>query len=283
MTRRRVKSEIKRGRLSEDEKKIIRKYCKSKSDAEIGLMIKRPPEAVQKYRLEYQNENPVVAQQTDTHNRLREELHGHFQWESFKRQFTKDELIFFENSYVELVGQFNSDILPTERKQIFQAITLEIFMMRHNQERMQVQEEIDRCQRLLNSEFDAKSPEDMSPAEKERVVNLENHLNSLRQSTQSKTKEYKDLSDKYSALLKESKATREQRISRATDSKQKFTDILLMLEEEELRSKTGIDMVLMNEAVRKEKERLSQLHTYADGGVEQPLLTPETYAELQHG
>lgn len=279
---RKIKSLIKRGKLSAEEKKQIEKLCETKSDGEIGLILKRPESTVQAYRVEYLTQNPGLASKKNEHVRFREELHSHFQWESFKKQFTSDELIFFENSYVELVSQFNSDILPTERKQIFQAITLEIFMMRHNHERMMVQQSIDHLERMLNATWEQKSPEEMTVAERESVANLEAQINALRQSSQSKTREYKDLSDKYSALLKESKGTREQRIQRATDGKQKMTDLLLMLEEEELRNRIGVDMVIMNKAVKKEEERLSELHTFMDGEVEPPILTPENIERLNH-
>lgn len=279
---RKVKSLIKRGKLSAEEKKQIEHLCETKSDGEIGQILKRPENTVQNHRLEYLTKNPQMASRKIENIKIREDLHSNFQWEWIKKQFTSDELIFFEHSYVSLVSQFDSNILPTEQKQLFQAITLEIFMARHNQERVEVQDDITRLKRMVNAIYSDKSPEDMTSAEREWVTGLEGQINALRQSSQSKTKEFKDLSDKFSAILKESKGTREQRIQRAIDSKQKFTDLLRFLEEEEARNRTGIDMVIMEAGVEKEYQRLSELHVYADGEVDPPLLTPENYARLDH-
>lgn len=266
---------IKRGRLSAEEKKQIETLCETKSDVEIGKILRRPPESVQLYRVEFLTNNPGLASKKNEYMEIRQSLHDHYQWESFKKEFGPDELIHFEHSYIEWVSQFGGNILASERKQIFQAITIELFMSRHNRERQQVQGDIDRMEKLINAEFAVKSPDEMNAAEKEYVNNLSNQINSLRQTTQSKTKEYKDLSDRYSAITKELKGLRQQRIDRIDTKDKRFIDILKNLEEEELRQRTGSDMLIMNHAVEKEFERLAQYHTYMDGDVDFPMNTPE--------
>jgi hypothetical protein len=242
---------------------------------EIGKMLRRPTESVQAYRVEFLTNNPGLASKKNQHIELREELHAHYQWESFKKEFGPDELIHFEHSYIEWVSQFGGNVLASERKQIFQAITIELFMARHNRERQQVQSDIDRMEQLVAIEFAAKSTEDMTPAERERVNAILAQINALRQTTQSKTREYKDLSDRYSAITKELKGLRQQRIDRIDTEGKNFISVLKNLEDEELRNRTGTDMLIMNHAIDKEFERLSQYHTYMNGEVDFPLNTPE--------
>jgi uncharacterized protein YeaO (DUF488 family) len=274
---RKVKSNTKRGKLSVEEKNRIQRLCETKSNEEIAQILRRPLETIEKYKVQYYTNHPDIKPRNEEAEKVRQELHNYFQWESFKKQFTAEELIMFENSYVELMlDQFELNILPAERKQVFQAITLEIFMARHNRERMLVIEDIARLERMLNAEYDAKDPTEMSESDRSRILTLEGQLNALRQSSQSKTREYKDLSDKYSSLIKELKGTREQRIKNVEQRNEKFTDILKQLEEEEIRNRIGVHMVIMDKAVEKEKDRLSSLHTYMDNTVDQPLLTPET-------
>jgi len=67
----------------------------------------------------------------------------------------------------------------------------------------------------------------------------------------------------------------EQSIKNIEERNQKFTDILKMLEQEEIRNRVGAHMVIMEKAVEKERDRLSSLHTYMDNSIDQPLLTPE--------
>lgn len=266
---------IKRGRLSAEEKKQIEVLCETKSDEEIGKLLRRPVDSVKLYRIEYLTNNPGLASKKNEHVEIRESLHSHYQWESFKKEFSADELIHFEHSYIEWVSQFGGNVLASERKQIFQAITIELFMARHNRERQQVQSDIDRMEKLIELEFSAKSPEEMTAVDRERVGGITSQINSLRQTTQSKTKEYKDLSDRYSAITKELKGLRQQRIDRIDTEGKNFIGILKNLEDEELRNRTGTDMLIMNHAIDKEFERLSQYHTYMNGEVDFPLNTPE--------
>ena len=73
------------------------------------------------------------------------------------------------------------------------------------------------------------------------------------------------------------KGTREQRIKRLEDSKQSFTSwIAHLMQNPEILKSYGIEMEKMRLAMIKEKERLSEFHTYEDGQIDQPFLTPET-------
>ena len=81
-------------------------------------------------------------------------------------------------------------------------------------------------------------------------------------------------------MLKEMKGTREQRIKRLEDSKQSFTSwVASMLQDPELMKTYGIEMEKMRLAMKKEEERLSALHQYEDGTVDQPFLTPDTVVD----
>ena len=78
-------------------------------------------------------------------------------------------------------------------------------------------------------------------------------------------------------MLKEMKGTREQRIKRLEDSKLSFTSwVAAMLQDPDLMKKYGIEMEKMRLAMKREEERLSEFHTFDDGTVDQPFLTPDT-------
>ena len=49
-----------------------------------------------------------------------------------------------------------------------------------------------------------------------------------------------------------------------------------MLEDEDIREKEGKEMEILKLATAKSKDKLQELHTYNDGKVDQPLLTPES-------
>jgi hypothetical protein len=78
-------------------------------------------------------------------------------------------------------------------------------------------------------------------------------------------------------MLKEMKATREQRVKRLEDSKQSFTTwIAHLMTNPDVAKRYGLEMEKMRLAMLKERDRLSAYHKYEDGAVDQPLLTPDT-------
>ena len=120
----------------------------------------------------------------------------------------------------------------------------------------------------------------MEYQDRDYTFNLERQIAVLRAAQESLNRDYKDLGMKKGAMLKDMKATREQRIKRLEDSKQTFigwvTDLMVSPEK---RHELGIEMEKMRLAMHKEKDRLSAYHQYQDGLVDQPFLTPETTEE----
>ena len=100
---------------------------------------------------------------------------------------------------------------------------------------------------------------------------------SYRASQESMNRDYRELQAKKNGMLKEMRATREQRVKRLEDSRQSFTGwmIHLMTHPEQTR-KYGLEMEKMRLAMENEKARLAQLHKYEDGIIDQPFLTPDT-------
>lgn len=78
-------------------------------------------------------------------------------------------------------------------------------------------------------------------------------------------------------MLKEMKATREQRVKRLEDSKQNFTSwMAYLISNPDVALSYGEEMEKMRLAMEKEKERLAAYHKYTDEMVDQPFLTPDT-------
>ena len=78
-------------------------------------------------------------------------------------------------------------------------------------------------------------------------------------------------------MLKDLKATREQRIKRLEDSRETFIGwVQNLMTNPEIRQELGIEMEKMRMAMNKEAERLSEYHTYEDKTIDQPFLTPDS-------
>ena len=109
------------------------------------------------------------------------------------------------------------------------------------------------------------------------IINLERQMASLRASQESLNRDYRELQAKKASMLREMKGTREQRIKRLEDSKQSFTSwVASMMQDPDLMKQYGIEMEKMKAAMKNESERLSALHKYEDGTIDQPFLTPDT-------
>ena len=110
-----------------------------------------------------------------------------------------------------------------------------------------------------------------------RLYSLERQVAVLRAAQESLTRDYRDLQTKKSSMLKDLKATREQRVKRLEDSKQTFIGwVRNLIADPEARHEMGMEMEKMRLAAYKEKERLSEYHQYEDQLVDQPFLTPDT-------
>ena len=118
---------------------------------------------------------------------------------------------------------------------------------------------------------------DPDQIDKDSIFNMERQVASLKASTESLNKDYRELQTKKNSMLKEMKATREQRVKRLEDSKQNFTSwMAYLVTNPDVASAYGLEMEKMRLAMEKEKERLSGFHKYTDEAVDQPFLTPET-------
>jgi hypothetical protein len=157
--------------------------------------------------------------------------------------------------------------------QIIDTIKLEILMNRILKSQQETTTQIKIYEDLARQEKRV----DRDQRDMDYIMNLERQVAVLRASQETLSKDYKDLQTRKSTMLKDLKGTREQRIKAIEDSKQTFAALVTQIAtDESFRIKIGQDMEKMRLAMEHEKERLSEYHTYLNGAVDQPLLTPET-------
>ena len=129
----------------------------------------------------------------------------------------------------------------------------------------------------LDALITAERQRDPDQIDTDQLFNMERQVASLKASQESLNKDYRELQTKKNTMLKDMKATREQRVKRLEDSKQNFTSWLAHpIANPEVTKEYGLEMEKMRLAMEKEKERLSQFHKYTDEMVDQPFLTPDT-------
>jgi hypothetical protein len=131
--------------------------------------------------------------------------------------------------------------------------------------------ETEKLQKQVDKEYE--KPEDQRDIPK--LANLETQLSFARNSIANYTNEYTKLLNEQQKISKDLKATREQRIKRIEDGKSSWTGLIRMLEDEELREKEGKEIAILSMAAQNNFKKMSELHTYQDGVIDRPFLTPE--------
>jgi hypothetical protein len=271
----------KRGKLSKDEEQFILKNVHDMEIPQIAETLNRTTEPV----IRYIKENNLISANKLEENdmaRLKKLLHSRPYWKEIKKQLSEegDEIEGFEDGWINMMQQFREDVLYSEELQIKQWMILEILINRSMKDRKQHQQEADRLQTVLNEEYD-KSDENR---DKMYLANLEAQLTFCRAAITNYTNEHTKLLNEVKFISKSLKANRDERIKRIEDGKSTFQGLLRMLEDEEARARMGDDAELMRLAKNAAVKRLSVLHQYEDGKVDQPFLTPETYdPELHEG
>lgn len=260
------------GPLSKEECKNIEDWLSTMDTLDIAQRLNRPFKTVEKYKLEFLAKAPrIIAKRSETEE-LKRELSSSSDWNIIKQQFTHFELVFYTNKYVEYRRHFK-EINALELSQLHQLITLDVFMSRHNIERKRSQDDIDRITRLLENEY-KRDPTTLNGSDKTNIAHNETLLQTLKATSATRTKEYKDLLDKHTDILKSLKATRDQRI-KSNQDQGKFIGLLYDMEIQSVRNNMVTENALHEMAKQKEMERLSEIHQFGDGMLDQPILSFE--------
>ena len=146
-------------------------------------------------------------------------------------------------------------------------------MNRELEKQRNCQKEIDRMQSMKILEENKQAEEQ----DKEYIYQLERNIASLYAAGETAQRAFKDLLEKKTKSSQALKATREQRYANIENKKSTMAELI----ENILRNPTffeeqGKQMEKMRLAMQKERERLSDYHTYDDKVIDRPFLTPET-------
>jgi|TARA_B100000676_G_scaffold141614_1_gene140232 hypothetical protein len=263
---------MKKGRLSKEDMAFIEANAEVLSPEEIAETLDRDPKGIHDWISRNigfsakQKKEAAVANELKSKPYYRELIH----------QFAAEELEMFEFHFKKMWSQFKDDVFHTEEMQIIDTIKLEILMNRILKSQQENQTQIVTYETLVREE----KAVDKDQRDMDYIIQLERQVAVLRASLETLSKDYKDLQARKATMLKDLKGTREQRIKAIEDSKQTFAALVKQIATDEaFRTQIGIDMEKMRLAMENEKERLSEYHTYEDGAVDQPFLTPETLSE----
>jgi hypothetical protein len=258
---------MRKGRLSNAETKFITENADTMEVEDIATHLDRDPSSIETF-IKRKLHLGLSAEEEVAYT-----LEERPYWSELKQQFTGEELELVKYHWSRIISQFKDDVFPTEEMQVIDVIKIELLMNRSLKSNKQNIDEINVIEVLAAEERSV----DADQRDRDYLLSLERQMATLRASQESLNRDYRDLQTKKSAMLKEMKGTREQRIKRLEDSRETFTGwVAHLMQNPHITKKYGIEMEKMRLAMEKEKERLSQYHTYNDGLVDQPFLTPDT-------
>jgi hypothetical protein len=254
-----------RGPWSQADKDFIESNYDKLTPEEIAMHLERDPKAIKKYL----KDNQLINYHTEqTRFNLQKSIH----WQSLKGQFEPNELDIIVYHWNETIKQFKDDVLHTEELQIIDMVKLEALMNRLLTDEHQTKKRIQHLEETLDQE----QSKDKELRDVDVIRNCRNQIVALYNAISDIGKQYKDYMKEKAAILNKIKGTRDQRIKEIENSKETLTGwVKALVNRPELRERMGRDMEKMRLAMEVEFERLSDYHTYLDGEVDQPFLTPE--------
>jgi hypothetical protein len=257
--------ENKSGPYSDAEKRYISDYYVTKSPEDIAKVLKRNPDAIKKYikkKFGKDYRQASIAEQTIRTSPV---------WAELRNQFSPDELNMFMHHYGKILVQFKDDVFHTEEIQVIDLVKLQILM-----DRLLTQER----KTIMDIEAIEAQIEDLKeigdPSQKQLILELERQVGMMRGGVTETRKMYQAYATDKARILTAMKATREARIKNIEGGKSSYSNWMkeLILNKDK-REEFGLYMEKMRLATTIEFERLSELHTYGDDKVDQPILTPE--------
>lgn len=261
----------KRGKLSLQEMAYIKQNCFDLSLEEIANTINRHVEPVRKY-IDQQN---LKARDLTDDEHLLSTLRARYYYKQLQKQFSDSEIIFFEHNFIDYFKQFNEDVSHSEEMQIIEVIRTEVLINRSMEDRRTIMDSIQTLEQLIDEEMDQPADD----RDGQVLASYQAQLGAMIGSKSAYINEHEKLVTKKEKYLKDLKATREQRKRIADDAKTNFIMWLRELDDLETREREGYDMEVQSRATDKARNKLTELHEYEDGIVDQPLLNSDTLIE----
>lgn len=264
----------KTGRFTHQEQEFIAVYSKQWTVEQIAQKLDRDPISIRKY---IKNKLKIgLFKPEDIEKQAECELKNRPTWKDLERQLSPEELEMFAYHWKRIASQFKDDITPTEEWQVIDAIKLEIMMNRIMIQQKNASDGMQTVEKAIQDEKDKAAPDPSV------IAALQNQLMAIMTTIDNSLGELRELLAKKNSILKEMKATRADRKKHIEDSSKNYAIWLSEItSNRELRIQLGTRMEKMRLAMEKERERLSQYHTYIDGNVDTPLFNHEVAEKLE--
>lgn len=276
------KDQYKRGRASQEEVDFVLTHKSDMKHQEIAFKLNRTLAFVRKIIRDYSAATKTKTVPDGERNgeefKILMDLRMSPTYEQMKQQFVAEELRFIEHTYLELYQQFQGDVMATERIQIIQAVKIQVLMDRNLNERQRARDDIERLREMLQPIVAEVKAMGGAPTDEQQdeMLRIEDAITSYRSAEHSCTTEFTKLQVEYNKLMDALKATRNQRLEKASSGNVNYVEILKQLQQRDVKEHEGRTLELSKLAAQKERTRLGRPTTFEDGNMDNPLLTEDT-------
>jgi hypothetical protein len=259
----------KKGSLSQDEMDFVMKSFEEMDDVAIAKALNRNPTIIRRLRKFYNFQKKVNLVNADQHIN---ELHKKHYWDKIQKNLMANEIKYFELEWAALAEQLSThEVLHTDEMMVTDLIMAQIMLDRNLERKKSILQQIKYVEKMIEDEMN-KEASVRDPVELSRY---RNDFSSMQASIGAINKEYMEVQQRKDILFKNLKSTRDQRINQIEESRKDLFARIKLLDEKANREKEGYHAELLRLAADKERDRLEDYHTYEDGTIDAPVLTPE--------
>lgn len=266
--------ENKSGPFSKKDKKFIRDYVDSMSIDDIATHLKRNPSTIETFiennRLG-QKFQITIANSDRTQNQILVDLKSRPFFHNLKNQFTDKEIEYFCEYWVMSILDFGGNILSYEELELKEWLTFEILKNRELSKKKLNDEVKESLKEELREELDREE------RDKARVQFLQGEIAAIANAQEKSNKEFSDLADKANKIRGGLVKSREQRTKDHDAATIDFPSLIKILQKEyDVRRRMGQEMEVIRMSEEKKRKEMYELHEYADGELDVPILNAES-------
>lgn len=279
---------IKKGRMTDEEKRQIEKLIPYHTYEEVGVKLNRSPNTVRRYC----QRNGITRDKVSNEKNIETKIKESAQFAPLAKQMGSAEIDAVINIYEQMMRQFGSDVTFSEEQQILdyakaaclldRAMTRELVLLQDIEKMTKEVQSLEASlsklkQGTRDDDFDEQEDllmEKIDSANIEKAT-AQDELKTIRANQNTFFKIKQDLLDKMNS-------TRKARASELTKANESLADQLAYMQKNPAyRRELGLKMEKNRLGMKEEYIRLSELYKYPDGMEDRPVLNSEIVEELK--
>lgn len=265
----------KKGAFSDEEKRMIEQLIKFDTYAAIAKKLNREPSAIRKYCQRKGITNDITSIEKNIEAKTKKSPH----FEELNNILTDREMDLAHKIYTELMKQFGGDILPSEEIQVIdfcivsamlnRSLAREKEINRIMGDQLALRDMLEKQKESIEEEEDQDDWYDKIEQVDMRVQNLSDELKEVKKNQVAFFIQKKD-------ATKNMNASRDQRKDEISKANENWSDFVYFLKKNpDFRKNLGYELESMRLGMKEEYIRLTQIHEYADGELDNPILNSD--------